>query len=68
MRQNKVISSLAKDFICERRDKAIKGIVESVAELTFYDQVELIKSFCYLMGKLNVGGGNEAAVTRRIVT
>ena len=34
-------------------------------ELTFYDQVELIKNFCYLGDRLNASGGSEVAVTAK---
>ena len=32
-------------------------------EQTFYYQVELVKSFCYLEDTLNISGGSEAVVT-----
>ena len=41
----RVSSTLAKGFICERYNDAIKGIVEPAEVITFYDQVELVKSF-----------------------
>ena len=41
----RIISTLAKGYNCETYVQAIKGIVESAEELTFYDKVELVKSF-----------------------
>ena len=35
-------------------------------EISFFDQVEFVKSFQYLVDRLNVSGGSEAAVTTRI--
>ena len=43
----------------------MKGIVEAAEELTFCDQVELIKSFCYLGCRLNASGGSKGAVTTK---
>ena len=60
-----VTSTLEKGFICERYVEAIKGITEPAEELTFYDQVELVKSFCCLGNRLNASGGSEVAVTAR---
>ena len=40
------------------------GIVEPGEELSFFDQIDFVKSFC-LGDKLNASGGNEAAVTAR---
>ena len=39
------------------------GIVEPAEEFTFYEQMELVKSFCCLGDKLDAGGESEAAVT-----
>ena len=32
-----------------------------------YDQVEFVKSLCYLEDKLNASGGEEKAMTARII-
>ena len=32
-------------------------------ELSFYDQVELVKSFCHLWDRLNASNGSDAAET-----
>ena len=44
--------TLAKDFVCERCVESMKGIVKPAEELTFYDQVELVKSLTYLGNRL----------------
>ena len=41
------------------------GIVEPGEELSFFDQVDFVKSFC-LGDKLNASSGSEAAVTARM--
>ena len=42
-----------------------EGIVEPGEKISFFDQVDFVKSFCYLGDKLNVSGGSELAVTAR---
>ena len=39
--------------------------MERGEELSFFDQIDFVKSFCYLGDKLNASGGSEAAVTAR---
>ena len=56
----RVVSTLAKGFVFERRVEAMKGIVKPAEELTFNNQVKLVKRFCYLGDRLN---GSEAVVT-----
>ena len=34
-------------------------------EISFFDQVDFVKSCCYLGDRLNASGGSEAAVTAR---
>ena len=41
----------------------MKGTVEPEEEL-FYDQVELMKCFCFLGDRLNASGGSKPARTR----
>ena len=36
-----------------------EGIVAQDEELSFFDQVDLVKSFCYLGDRLNASGGSE---------
>ena len=43
--------TLAKGLICKRCVEAMKGIVEPAEELTFHDQVELLK-FLLLGGQI----------------
>ena len=40
-------------------------IKEPGEELSFFDQVDFVKSFCYLGDRLNANGGSEAAVTAK---
>ena len=39
--------------------------MEPREEIPFFDQVDFVKSFCYLWDRLNASGGSEAAVTER---
>ena len=43
----------------------MKRIVKTAEELTFYEQVELIRGYCCLRDRLNASGGSEVAVTAR---
>ena len=47
-KMKRVNSTLAKGFICDRCVESMKKIVEPAEELKFYDQLELVKSFCYM--------------------
>ena len=40
--------------------------MEPGEEISFLDQVDFVKSFCYLGDKLNASGGSKAAVTARM--
>ena len=62
-KMNRVTSTLAKGFICERCVETTKRIVKPAEELTFYDQMELVKSFCNLGNRLNASSGSEATMT-----
>ena len=57
--------TLAKSFVCELCFDTKEGIVEPGEEISFFDQVDFVKSFCYLRDRLNTSGGSEAAVTTR---
>ena len=48
-----------------RRVEATKGIVEPALELIFFDQVELVKSFCYLGDRLHASSESVEMVTAR---
>ena len=65
MKMKRVTSTLARNFICELCIYTKEGIVEPDEELSFFDQVDFVKSFCYLGDRLNASGGSEAAVTAR---
>ena len=58
-----VTCSSARDFVC-RRCTDVGNVGESVEELC--DEVETVKRFCYLGGRLNASGGCETAVTSRV--
>ena len=64
-KMKRVALALAKGFVCELCVYTKKGIVEPSEDLSFFDQVDFIKSFCYLGDRLNASGGSEAAVTPR---
>ena len=61
----RVTSTQAKGFICERCVETMKGIIKPAEELTFYDQMELVKSFSYLGDRFDASAGNEVTVTAR---
>ena len=39
--------------------------MEPGKKLSFFDQVDFVKSSCYLGDRLNASGGSEAAVTTK---
>ena len=43
----------------------MEGIEEPGEEISFFDMVDFVKSFCYLGDRLNASVGSEAAVTAR---
>ena len=47
-KMKRVTLTLARGSTCERCVEAMKGIIKPAKKLTFYDPVELVKSFCYL--------------------
>ena len=61
----RVTSTMAKGFVCELCVDTKEGIVEPGEEISFFDQVDFVKSFCYLADRLNASGESEAAVTVR---
>ena len=63
-----VTSTLAKGFVCELCVDTKEGIVKPGEEISFFDQVDFVKSFCYLGNRLNAIDGSEAAVTARTRT
>ena len=52
-KMRRVTSTLAKGFVCDLCVHRKKGIVEPGEELSFFDQVDFVKSFCYLGDRLN---------------
>ena len=58
-------SNLVKGFVCEQWVETIKGIVEPDNEISFFDQVKPVNSFCCLGDRLNASDGSEAPVTAR---
>ena len=49
-------------FVCKLCVYTKEGIVEPGEEISFFHQVDFVKSFCYLGDRLNASGGSEAAV------
>ena len=47
-KMKRVTSALAKGFVCKLRVDTKKGIVEPGKEISFFDQVDFVKSFCFL--------------------
>ena len=63
--QKRVISTLAKGFVCKLYVDTKEGIVEPDEEISFFDQVDFVKSVCYLGYRLNASCGSEAVATAR---
>ena len=42
-------STLAKGFVCQLCVDTMEGIVEPGEEISFFEQVDFVKSFCYLV-------------------
>ena len=61
----RVTSTLAKGFVCKLCGDTKEGIVEPGQEISFFDQVDFVKNFCYLGDRLNASGGSEVALTAR---
>ena len=64
-KMKRVTSILAKGFVCKLCVDTKKGIMEPCEERSYFDQVNFVKSFCYLGDRLNASGGSEAAVSAR---
>ena len=60
-----VTSTLAKSFVCKVCVDTKEGIAEPGEEISLFDQVDFVKSFCYLGDRFNPSGGSEAAATAR---
>ena len=61
----RIASTLAKGFVCELWVETKEGILEPDEEISFFDHVDFVKSFCYLRDRLNASGESEAAVTAK---
>ena len=55
-KMKRVTSTLAKGFVCELCVDAKEGIVKPGEEILFFDQIDFVKSFCYLGDRLNASG------------
>ena len=64
-KMKRVTSTLAKGFVCELCVYTKEETAKLDKELSFFDQVDFVKSFCYLRNRLNASGRSEAAVTAR---
>ena len=64
-KMKRVTSTLAKGFVCELCVDTKEGIIEPGEELSFFDQVDFVKSFRYLRNRLKASGGSKTAVTAR---
>ena len=51
-KMKRVTSTLTKCFVCELSVDTTEGIVEPGEELSFFDQVDFVKSLCYLGGQV----------------
>ena len=56
----KETSTLANDFVCEQYVETKKGFVEPGKEMSFFDEVEFVKTFCYLGKWLNASDGSDS--------
>ena len=59
----RVTPRLGRDFVCGRCKQIDDGLVEPVEELC--EELETVRSFCYLGDRVNSSGGCQAAVTAR---
>ena len=64
-KMKRVTSTQAKGFVYELCVYTMEGIVDTGEEISFFDQVDYVKSFCYMGDRLNVSGGSAAAVIAR---
>ena len=68
MKIKRVTSTLATGFVCKLCVDTKEGMAEPSEEISFFDQVDFVKSFCYFGDKLNTSSESEAAVIARIRT
>ena len=60
----RVTARLAMHFVCSKRKKIMKGMVDSIQKLC--DKVETMNGFCYFGDRIKSSGGCEATVTARV--
>ena len=53
-----VTLTVVKGFACEQCVDTMEGIVEPGEEISFFDQDDFVKSFCYLGERLNAKKGS----------
>ena len=58
-------STLAKGFVSKLCVDTMEEMVEPGEEISFFDQVDFVKSFCYLGDRLNASGKSEVMATAR---
>ena len=56
-KMKRVTSTLARGFVCKLCVDTIKGIVERGKEILFFNQVDFVKSSCYVGDRLKASGG-----------
>ena len=61
----KMTSTMAKHLVCELCVDTKEGIEEPAEEISFFDQADFVKSFCYLEDRLNASGTSKAEVTAK---
>ena len=61
----RVTSTLAKSFVCELCVDTKEEIVKPGEEISSFDHIDFVKSYCVLGDRLNASGGSEAAVIAR---
>ena len=62
-KEKRVTLRLWRDFVCGRCKEQVDGSVEPVEELC--EEVEMMRSFCYLGNRVNANGGCKTAVTAK---
>ena len=65
VKMKRVTATLEKDFVCKLCVDTMEGVVEPSVEISFFDLVYCVKSFCFWGNTLNASSGSEAAVTAR---
>ena len=61
----RVTSTRKNGFVCKLCVDTQEGIVEPGKKISFFDQFDFVKSFCYLRDSLSASVRSEAALTAR---